>query len=127
MHMSAASRSAIACCAALAVALACAAPRKPAQEISKAELAIRDAEVKPAPSGASLDLRLAREKLEHAKDALRDEEYTKARRFAEEALVDAQVAEARSDSETARASAQEIEKSIETLRDEADRGAELSR
>ena len=103
---------------------ACSTPRKPAQEIEKAEAAIESADSTSAPADAPLELKLAREKTERAKAALRDEEYDQARRLAEQAQVDAQLAEARAESETARENARERERTIETLRDEATRGAE---
>jgi hypothetical protein len=104
-------------------AVGCSTPTKPAQEIEKAELAIKTADGSPMPAVASLELRLAREKLERAKTALADEEYDQARRLAEQAQVDAQLAEAKADSEAARASAAELEQTINTLRNEAERAA----
>jgi hypothetical protein len=104
--------------------VACATPTKPAQEIEKAELAIKTADGSPMPAVASLELQLAREKLDGAKTALADEEYDQARRLAEQAQVDAQLAEAKAESEAARASAAELEQTINSLRTEAERAAE---
>jgi hypothetical protein len=103
--------------------VACSTPTKPAQEIEKAELAIKTADDSPMPAVASLELRIAREKLERAKTALADEKYDQARRLAEQAQVDAQLAEAKADSEAARTSAAELEQTINTLRNEAERAA----
>jgi hypothetical protein len=103
--------------------IGCSTPRKPAQEIEKADLAIQSANTTSAPTDAPLELQLAREKSEKAKAALAQENYVMARRYAEQAQVDAQLAEAKSESETARTTARELEKTIEVLRDEADRGA----
>lgn len=100
----------------------CSTPRKPAQEIEKAELAIETADASPTPDVASLELRLAREKVEGAKKALADDEYDLARQLAEQAQVDAQLAEAKAESAAARESAVELEQTINTLRDEAERG-----
>ena len=101
----------------------CSTPRKPAQEIEKADLAIQSANTTSAPTDAPLELQLAREKSEKAKVALEQENYVLARRYAEQAQVDAQLAEAKSESETARTTARELEQTIEVLRNEADRGA----
>lgn len=103
-------------------AIGCSTPRKPAQEIEKAELAIETADVGPTPEVASLELRLAREKVEGAKKALADDEYDLARQLAEQAQVDAQLAEAKAESAAARQSAVELEHTINTLREEAERG-----
>jgi len=102
--------------------IGCSTPRKPAQEIEKAELAINTADVSPTPDVASLELRLAREKLERAKTALDEKEYDQARRLAEQAQVDAQLAEAKAESAAARESAVELEHTINSLRNEAERG-----
>jgi hypothetical protein len=113
--------------AAVALALAaagCSAPRGPEQEIEKAEMAVRTATQTGVPESAALDMRLARDKLERAREALAEEDYERAKRLGEQASVDAQVAMAKSDSEAAREAAQELERSIQTLRDEAERGGE---
>ncbi len=102
----------------------CSTPRKPAQEIEKAELAIQSANTTSAPSDAPLELQLAREKTEKAKVALRNDNYEQAQRYAEQAQVDAQLAEAKAESETALESARELEQTIEVLREEAERGVE---
>jgi hypothetical protein len=111
---------------ALAIAAAgCSAPRGPAQEIEKAELAVRTADTEGATSAADLEMWLARDKLERAKEALNDKDYDRAKRLGEQASVDAEVAMAKADSESARAAASELENAIRTLRDEADRGVEV--
>ena len=102
-------------------AAACSAPRGPAQEIEKAEMAVDTATKTGVPESAALDMRLARDKLERAKEALQEEDYERAKRLGEQASVDAQVAMAKADSESAREAAAELERSIQTLRDEADR------
>ncbi|MEX2208020.1 MAG: DUF4398 domain-containing protein [Myxococcota bacterium] len=100
----------------------CSTPRKPAQEVAKADLAIASANKSGAPTDAPLELQLAREKAEKAKSALQSNDFKLARRFAEQAQVDAQLAEAKAESESARASAAELEHTIDVLRDEAERG-----
>ena len=54
---------------------------------------------------------------------MRNEEYLKARRLAEEALVDARLAESKANSEMAKRNAAELQKTIESLRAEAQRGS----
>jgi hypothetical protein len=92
--------------------------------VSQAELAVQEADSAQVATHAPLELRLAREKLDRAEQALSAEEYTKARRLAEQAMVDALLADARAESETTRSGARELERSIEALRVEAERGAE---
>lgn len=104
--------------------LACSTPRKPAQEIAKAELSIKSANSTSAPTDAPLELQLAREKTEMAKVALANDKFEQAGRLAEEAQVDAQLAEVKAESETASANARELEQTIQVLRDEAARGSE---
>ena len=88
----------------------CATPARPGQEIAKAELAIREAQTSGAPSGQSAsELQLARDKLERAQRAQREEEYTEARRLAAEATVEAQLAEARAEANVARDALLELE------------------
>jgi hypothetical protein len=70
-----------------------------------------------------LELRKAQEKFAQAETAMRNEEYLKARRLAEEALVDARLAESKANSEMARRNAAELQKTIESLRAEAQRGS----
>ena len=101
----------------------CSTPRKPAQEVEKADFAIASANTSSAPTDAPLELQLAREKVEKAKSALRNDDFKLAQRLAEQAQVDAQLAQAKAESESARTSAAELEETIDVLRDEAERGA----
>jgi hypothetical protein len=102
---------------------ACQTPNRPYQAVATAEAAVDQADLGSAAEHAPLELRLAREKLEQAKSKLQDEDYTDARRLAEQALVDVQLAEAKAESATARASAQDLRQGIETIQEEAERGA----
>ena len=63
-----------------------------------------------------MDLRLAVDKLDRAKVAMSQNDYTLARRLAEEALVDAQVAEAKTGSDEARRTVIEAQKTLDNLR-----------
>src|SRR5262245_6148250 len=110
-------------CAAL---LACAAPTAPVHEIGKAESEVKSAEQeKNTQEAAGLEMTLAREKLERAKAALRDGDEEKSERLAEEAAVDAELARVKAQSESAQSAALELERSIQSLRGEAERGAEM--
>jgi hypothetical protein len=102
---------------------ACAGRRPPTAKVSTADVAIREAEEVDAAQHAPLELRLAREKLEKARRAMDDEEYDRANRLSQEAFVDAQLAEAKARTATAESQAEEMQKSIEALRREAERGA----
>ncbi len=110
--------------AAVSLTAGCATMAPPTDEISNADLAIKKAEQANAPQYSPLEMRLAREKLEQARDLSRSEdndELMKARRLAEEALVQAQLAEAVANNERAMANKAEAEKTIATLRDEISR------
>jgi len=111
---------------AAAAALACAAPTAPVREIGKAETAVKGAEQEnKTQEAAGLEMTMAREKLERAKQALRDGDKEKAQRLAEEAQVDAELAHVKAESETAQDAALELERSIQSLRGEAERGATM--
>jgi hypothetical protein len=111
-------------CAAVAWALAsCASLPPPKAEMADAETALRAAEQVNAADQAPLEMRLAREKLEGARAALRDGDHLEARRLAEEAAVDAQVAEMKARNASAQAVAEAIRADIEAIREEAGRAA----
>ncbi len=99
----------------------CSARNHPAAILSQAEIAVWEASESRAPQHAPLELRVAREKLEAAKQALKAENYDSARRLAEQALVDAQLAKAKADSQFARHNAEELQKTLDALRIEAER------
>jgi anti-sigma28 factor (negative regulator of flagellin synthesis) len=79
-------------------------------------LAVSEAQQAQASQYAPADLYIARQKMETAKQAMTNGDYTKARRFAEQALVDAQLAEAKAQAEIQRQNVEELRKSIESLR-----------
>lgn len=93
----------------------------PVDTISNAEMVIRRARQNEADKYAPLQIKLAEEKLEKAKAAMDEEAYDKARRIAEEALADAQVAEATAKAKKQKKIADEMEESVDTLRQEIDR------
>ncbi|MDT8386204.1 MAG: DUF4398 domain-containing protein [Thiogranum sp.] len=107
---------------ALGAALAmsgCSSTPPPRSELAQAEQAVNEALSENAMEFAALEVQKAREKLALAQDAMRDEDYKEAKRFSEQALVDAELAVAKADAGKAQQSAQELERTIERLRDEA--------
>ena len=110
---------------AAAFLMGCAAPREPVKEIGKAETAVHSAEQeRGASDAAGLELTMAREKLDRAKTALRDKDYDKAERLAEEAAADAELGKVKAQSDAAQKSVTELESAIQSLRGEAQRGAD---
>ena len=107
-------------CSALGL-LGCSAGQPPRDSIATAEQAVRRAADAGATQYAPLEMRIAREKLDSAKQAVDAEKYDQARRLAEQSQADARLAEVKAGSERARQSAEETRKSIEALRREAER------
>jgi predicted component of type VI protein secretion system len=105
-------------CCALAL-MGCGATKPPTSTLSQAELAVKQANDSNAAAHAALELQMAREQLDEARQAMQDSDYDKARREAEKALVNAQLAEAKAETASARQTVDELRKSIESLRHEA--------
>lgn len=99
----------------------CASKVAPVETISSAEMAIKVAKESTATINAPLELRLAEDKLNAAKEAVKEEEFEEARYLAEQALLDAKFAETKSLSLKAKETAQEMRESIETLQREIER------
>lgn len=112
-------------CVALVGALAfgaCAsAPQPPARAMQAAESAIATAEQARVADYASAELTLARQKLTGARQAVRNEEMLKAEYLAEESRVHAELASARAEEIKARAVNEEMQRSIDTLKQEMQR------
>ncbi len=70
---------------------------------------------------APMELKLARDKISAAREAVEKEEFVQAKRLADEALMDAKLAEAKAQAERTKKITQEMKDSIETLRHEIDR------
>ena len=96
----------------------CAAKVAPIEDISNAQMAIKEAEESDAAVYAPLELKFATDKLSKARTALQAEEYEEALQLANEAMLDAKLAEAKSRSEEAKKTTQELRNTIETLRHE---------
>jgi predicted S18 family serine protease len=102
----------------------CSAGKPPTAALSRADLAVQEANKSKAPQYASLQLQTAREQFDRARQAMAEEQYDQARRLAEQALVNAQLAEAQAEAVSARQAAEELRKSIESLRSEAERASQ---
>jgi hypothetical protein len=111
-------------CAAAAIAAflalsACATtPEPPTRALQAAESAIAGAEQDRVATYASAELRKAREKLSAARASVRDEDMVGARYLAEESLVHAELASAQAEEVKAKAINDEMQKSIDTLKQE---------
>ncbi len=90
-------------------------------KISNAEMMIQRAEQNEAEKYAPLQIKLAEERLQEARQLMKEDDYEGADQKAEEALMDARLAEAKARAEKAKMQARDKEESVETLRDEIDR------
>lgn len=90
----------------------------PNDAITGAELAVQQAETAQAAVHSPAELLRARQKLEGAREAVREERYSLARRLAEEAQADAQLAIARSRATVAEQTTRQLEQGVEALREE---------
>jgi hypothetical protein len=105
----------------LALSACATAPEPPTQALQAAESAIASAEQARVANYASADLRLARDKLAAARTAVRSEEMIQARYLAEESRVHADLASAKAEEIKAKAVNDEMQKSIDTLKQEMQR------
>ncbi|MFU8831057.1 MAG: DUF4398 domain-containing protein [Wenzhouxiangella sp.] len=114
---------AVALLAACLLALAgCATPLKaPTQELQAAESAIASAEQARVADYASADLTIARQKLVQANTAVRNEQMDQGQYLAIESRAHAEVALARAEELKAKAVNEEMQKSIDTLKQEMER------
>jgi hypothetical protein len=100
----------------------CSAQRPPEADLAQAELAVQRAVESTAPQQSPVELNNARNKLQGAREALRNGKDEKARFLADEAEVDARLAETRAQAADERRTADEAKQTIDTLRQEALRG-----
>lgn len=103
---------------ALALSACASTPQPPTQALQAAESAIATAEQARVADYASAELTLAREKLTAARGAVRNEEMLQAEYLAEESRVHAELASARAEEIKAKAVNDEMQKSIDTLKQE---------
>lgn len=98
----------------------CSSTPPPRPEVAQAERAVDYAlTTEGTAEHASLETQKAREKLELARAALHEERYADAKRLADEALVDAELARAKAEAATMARNADELARTIERLREEA--------
>lgn len=93
----------------------------PAQHVQAAELAITNAEQARVADYASLELNQAREKLLAARNAVQQEDMVLAQRLADESRVKAELASAKAEMLKAKAVNDEMQESINTLKQEMTR------
>ena len=105
--------------AALILAACAAAPARPEAEFSRAQTLIQTAEQQGAQEFAAAELESARGKLSQAEIVADKGNGEQATRLAQQAAVDAELAAAKAASAKARKAADELDRSIEALRDES--------
>ena len=96
----------------------------PVSQLATSRVAVTEAEAAGAREYAALDLLSARDKLNKAEAASREEKYEQARRLAEEAEVDARLAESKARTAKSQRAAAEVQDSINALRRELERKAQ---
>jgi len=94
---------------------------KPIKNISDAETAIKMAVENSATVNAPLDVRIAEEKLQKAREAAKREDFIQAQRLADEAAMDARVAEVKSQTHKVKNMEKDLRESIESLQNEVNR------
>lgn len=99
---------------------------RPTQEMARAQTLIDQAEKAGAQRYAAVQLQQARQKLDLAKAADQKGRHDDAQQRATEAAADAELAVAMADSGEAQRAATEVQQSVETLRDEAQRNSAIS-
>lgn len=102
----------------IALLSACAAtppPNDSVEQITRAELMLREAEEAGAVEHDPVNYRNAQKKLRKARDAIQAEQYQQADRLALEAEVDAQLAQTTAQTAEAEAAASELDNSIRSL------------
>jgi len=93
----------------------------PIKNISDAEIAIKSAKEANATINAPLDIRIAEDKLQTARENIKKDDYVSARRLADEALMDAKLAQEKSRTAKAKKLENQLRETIETLQNELDR------
>jgi len=93
----------------------------PIKNISDAEMAIKSAKEANATINAPLDIRIAEDKLQTARENIKKDDYVSARRLADEALMDAKLAQEKSRTAKAKKLENQLRETIETLQNEIDR------
>jgi hypothetical protein len=95
----------------------------PTEQLTRARALVEQADKADAQRYAPADLQRAHDELSSADKAINDHKYDDARRYAENAEVDADLASARASSGEAQRAAREVDRSIDSLKQESDRHA----
>jgi|ERR1700722_6838820 hypothetical protein len=95
----------------------------PTEQLTKARALVEQADKADAQRYAPADLQRAHDELSSADKAVNDHKYDDARRYAENAQVDADLASARASSGEAQHAAREVDRSIDSLKQESERHA----
>lgn len=106
----------------LLVLAACGPARQPpASQMALAQDSVEKASAAGAYEYAPVELKTARDKIDQAKTAMQSKDYASSERLLEQAEVDAKLAEARSNTAKSRRAVDELQKSIDLLREEIQR------
>ena len=105
----------------LILASGCSSTPVPEAEIAGARAALMSAENQGATPHAPVEMDRARNKLQRAEQALKQKDYNEAKRLAEESQADAELAQALTGKAEAEQAVNEMEISIEVLREEISR------
>jgi alpha-D-ribose 1-methylphosphonate 5-triphosphate synthase subunit PhnG len=103
----------------LAAAAGCATSPVPDEKIAVAKASVQRAEQSGAPELAPVEMAQARDKLARAQTAAADRNLQPATELAEQADLDAQVAEATAQEKKSQQAAQQLEASLQALRQES--------
>jgi hypothetical protein len=95
----------------------------PTEQLTKARALVEQADKADAQRYAPADLQRAHDELSSADKAVNDHKYDDARRYAENAQVDADLASARASSGEAQHAAREVDRGIDSLKQESERHA----
>jgi Domain of unknown function (DUF4398) len=93
-------------------------PEAPTIALAQADMAVHQAEENKTQLYAPTELRVAREKLLSAHEAMNAADFERARHLAEQAIVDAQLAQAKGGTRDAQHDAEELRTSVAALRAE---------
>jgi hypothetical protein len=93
----------------------------PAKNLSDADMAIKVAKETNATINAPLDIKIAEEKLQKARESFENGDYVVAQRLADEALIDAKLAQEKSQTKKTKSMESNLRESIETLQKEINR------
>ena len=96
-------------------------PDRPFEELGRAEASVEQAQASGAREYGAVELEAAQNKLVRARTAANDNDNVMAERYAREATLDANLAIAITRNRQAELSVEELNKSIETLRQEISR------